>query len=349
MFARGLLLPHAHADRGLRAGGLRRGGNRGARHRDDLLPFFHLGSDVTSVPACPPSPFAFAFDLFDRVAPTSTNRVRSTRRRSCAARVPSRADECAPRGVRALTKRSRAGEKSKKPKTRKISIVASKKKWAPKSSRAFGVGHLTNSFRRCSQYKLPISIQATYGFLVMITFFCNTNPLLRTLREKPRASLCRRTLERTPHAASPRERIASNVSSGTSRVSSFAARRCRARCTTGSTRAIASDETAGCFAFDRGFASSFARLTLPLHPRPRRSNTHYGVFPHRTHPPAEGRGYVSNARLGGTAAASLRSVPWNLPPKHARATAYVQYDSSTRAGDVVARHATKRDSSVRPD
>lgn len=56
VFARGLLLPHAHADRGLRAGGLRRGGNRGARHRDDLLPFFHLGSDVTSVPACPPSP-----------------------------------------------------------------------------------------------------------------------------------------------------------------------------------------------------------------------------------------------------------------------------------------------------
>lgn len=103
---------------------------------------FHFGSDVTSVPACPPSPFAFAFDLFDRVAPTSTNRVRSTRRRSCAARVPSRADECAPRGVRALTKRSRAGEKSKKPKTRKISIVAislKKKKWAPKSSRAFGV------------------------------------------------------------------------------------------------------------------------------------------------------------------------------------------------------------------
>ena len=96
-----------------------------------LLPFFHLGSDVTSVPACPPSPFAFAFDLFDRVAPTSTNRVRSTRRRSCAARVPSRADECAPRGVRALTKRSRAGEKSKKPKTRKISIVASKKKMGP--------------------------------------------------------------------------------------------------------------------------------------------------------------------------------------------------------------------------
>ena len=39
VFARGLLLPHAHVDRGLRAGGLRRGGNRGARHRDDLLPF----------------------------------------------------------------------------------------------------------------------------------------------------------------------------------------------------------------------------------------------------------------------------------------------------------------------
>ena len=148
----------------------------------------------------------------------------------------------------------------------------------------------------------------------MITFLCNTNPLLRTLRENPRASPCRRTLERTPHAASPRERIVSNVSSGTSRVSSFAARRCRARCTTGSTRAIASDETAGCFAFDRGFASSFARLTLPLHPRPRRSNTHDGVFPHRTHSPAEGRGYVSNARVR-TAAASLRSVPW-ISPQH---------------------------------
>ena len=128
------------------------------------------GSDVTSVPACPPSPFAFAFDLFDRVAPTSTNRVRSTRRRSCAARVPSRADECAPRGVRALTKRSRAGEKSKKPKTRKISIVASKRWGFTKMGPEIlaGVwGHLTNSFRRCSQYKLPISIQATYGFLVM--------------------------------------------------------------------------------------------------------------------------------------------------------------------------------------
>ena len=81
------------------------------------------GSDVTSVPACPPSPFAFAFDLFERVAPTSTNRVGSTRRRSCATRVPSRADECAPlRGARA-DKRSRAGEKSK---TRKISVVTSK-------------------------------------------------------------------------------------------------------------------------------------------------------------------------------------------------------------------------------
>ena len=257
---------------------------------------------------------AFAFDLFDRVAPTSTNRVRSTRRRSCAARVPSRADECAPRGVRALTKRSRAGEKSKKPKTRKISIVASKKKWAPKSSRAFGVGHLTNSFRRCSQYKLPISIQATYGFLVMITFFCNTNPLLRTLREKPRASLCRRTLERTPHAASPRERIASNVSSGTSRVSSFAARRCRARCTTGSTRAIALvDLPAGCFALDRGFASSVRRLTIPILSGPRRSSTHDGVLPHRTYPPAEGGGYVSNP-ASATATASLRSVPWISPP-----------------------------------
>jgi hypothetical protein len=45
--------------------------------------------------------------------------------------------------VRALTKRSRAGEKSKKPKTRKISIARRKGwvslKWAPKSSRAFGV------------------------------------------------------------------------------------------------------------------------------------------------------------------------------------------------------------------
>ena len=238
--------------------------------------------------------------------------------------------------------------RAKSQKQEKFPSSRRKKKWAPKSSRAFGVGHLTNSFRRCSQYKLPISIQATYGFLVMITFFCNTNPLLRTLREKPRASLCRRTLERTPHAASPRERIASNVSSGTSRVSSFAARRCRARCTTGSTRAIASNETAGCFAFDRGFASSFARLTLPLHPRPRRSNTHYGVFPHRTHPPAEGRGYVSNARLGDRRRfSSLRPV--DFPPEHARATAYVQYDSSTRAGDVVARHATKRYSGVRPD
>lgn len=148
---------------------------------------FHFGSDVTSVPACPPSPFAFAFDLFDRVAPTSTNRVRSTRRRSCAARVPSRADECAPRGVRALTKRSRAGdEKSKKPKTRKISIVASK--MGPEI--LAGVwGHLTDSFRRCSQYKLPISIQATYGLLVMITFFCNTNPLLHSAGKPTRQPL----------------------------------------------------------------------------------------------------------------------------------------------------------------
>lgn len=32
VFARGLLLSHAHADRGLRVGGLRRGGHRGARH-----------------------------------------------------------------------------------------------------------------------------------------------------------------------------------------------------------------------------------------------------------------------------------------------------------------------------
>ena len=98
VFARGLLLSHAHADRGLRAGGLRRvrGGHRGARHRDDLFSF--TGIYVTSVPACPPSPFAFAFDLFERVAPTSTSRVGSTRRRSCAARVPPRADECGHEG-----------------------------------------------------------------------------------------------------------------------------------------------------------------------------------------------------------------------------------------------------------
>ena len=207
---------------------------------------------------------------------------------------------------------------------------------------------MTNSFRRCSQYKLPISIQATYGFLVMITFFCNTNPLLRTLRENPRASLCRRTLERTPHAASPRERIASNVSSGTSRVSSFAARRCRARRTTGSTRAIASDETAGCFAFDRGFASSFARLT-PSSTLVRADRTRTMVSSRTEHTPLLKEEGTSRTPASATAAASLRSVPWILPPKHARATAYVQYDSSTRAGDVVARHATKRDSSVRPD
>ena len=60
--------------------------------------FLSPGSDVTSVPACPPSPFAFAFDLFERVAPTSTSRVGSTQSRSCAARVPPRADECGHEG-----------------------------------------------------------------------------------------------------------------------------------------------------------------------------------------------------------------------------------------------------------
>jgi len=44
------------------------------------------------------TPFAFAFGLFDRFAPNSARCVGSTRRRSCAARVRSRADVCAARG-----------------------------------------------------------------------------------------------------------------------------------------------------------------------------------------------------------------------------------------------------------
>lgn len=104
------------------------------------------GSDVTSVPACPPSPFAFAFDLFERVAPTSTSRVGSTRRRSCAARVPPRADECGHEGC-ALTKRSRAGEKSKNKKNFRRHVEN-----GPRNLRAFG--SFDRPFRRCSQYRL---------------------------------------------------------------------------------------------------------------------------------------------------------------------------------------------------
>jgi hypothetical protein len=46
----------------------------------------------------PATPFAFAFGPFDRFAPASAMCVGSTRRRSCAARVRSRADVCAARG-----------------------------------------------------------------------------------------------------------------------------------------------------------------------------------------------------------------------------------------------------------
>ena len=205
------------------------------------------------------------------------------------------------------------------------------------------LGHLTSPFRRCSQYRLRMGFSQGSHFFVTLTL------VFEICRSKnPRASLCRRTPERTPHAASPRERIVSNVSSGTSRVSSFAARRCRERGTTGSTRATARMKSAGCFAFDRGFASSFARLTLPPPPSSAQIEHARWCLPApNTHPLLKEEG-TSRTPASATAAASLRSVPWIFPSKHARATAYVQYDSSTRAGDVVARHATKRDSSVRP-
>jgi hypothetical protein len=99
------------------------------------------------------------------------------------------------------------------------------------------------------------------------------------------------------------------------------------------------------FRFRSWLCSSVARLTPPLHPRPRRSNTHDGVFPHRTHSPAEGRGYVSNARLR-TAAASLRSVPW-ISPRTRSALRRTLSSARTRAR--VARRLKKLDDAPERD
>ena len=192
----------------------------------------------------------------------------------------------------------------RKAKTRKISAV--RRKWAPKSS---GVWVIDQSL------STVFPIQATYGVLVRITFFCNTNPRLRNLSvEKP----TRQPL--SPHSRKDTARGVPSRAHRFERLFGYVARLIIRRSSVSRAwhhrvdACDCSDESAGCFAFDRGFASSFARLTLPLHPRPRRSNTHDGVFPHRTHPPAEGRGYVSNARLGDRGRfSSLRPV--DFPPE----------------------------------
>lgn len=70
------------------------------------------------------TPFAFAFGLFDRFAPASARCVGSTRRRSCAARVRSRADVCAARGRARATRGVEWVWGNKKILSRKLKKVA---------------------------------------------------------------------------------------------------------------------------------------------------------------------------------------------------------------------------------
>lgn len=82
----------------------RRAASARARRRQPSRRPFDFHPDLMSLrcrhvhEGLPATPFAFAFGPFDRFAPASAMCVGSTRRRSCAARVRSRADVCAARG-----------------------------------------------------------------------------------------------------------------------------------------------------------------------------------------------------------------------------------------------------------
>ena len=308
-------LSHAHAIAS-KSAGLGREGTAALA----IATTYFLSPDLISLRAGVPAlALAFAFDLLNE---SPLTRAASARRDAGRVPlVPPRADECGHEGC--ADEEESSGEKSK---TRKF---PSSSKMGPE---IFGRRALTVLFDG-----VP-NTGYVWGFS-QITFFVTLTLVFEICRSKNHALPLSPHPERTPHAASPRERtfrtslrMRASHHSLLIGVASVAPPGRRVRLLSMSLPV---------FRFRSWLRLLVRAADPPLHPRPRRSNTHDGVF--RTeHTPAAGRGHAPNV-YPATAAASS-PVPWISRNTHV--TAYVH--DSLRRRRRVARHATKRDPARTP-